>query len=209
MHFNADASNTELFFRTIQYLRVVSNWCEQFVLTEEEEGQERQKESVTKGVLRSVEPTRSKTFGIASQTIISKQCARKHSRLRITVPDDSVHKVCEDAVFHHRLTAGVNFKSRPDEDDGFWADHIMSRIHTFSSKTESRVLAAIPGGTIIGPVIEVQIVMEILCRCELASERERTSFVLISTGKSRFVPESDPVQTYWRNLKNEKEADLD
>ena len=63
IHFNADASNTELFFRIIHSVNqlsiygAVSNWCEQVGLTEEEKGQERtlgKKESVTKCVLTSV-----------------------------------------------------------------------------------------------------------------------------------------------------------
>ena len=57
---NVDASNTELLFRimhSVNQLSVygaVTNWCEQFGLTEEEKGQEKQKESVTKGVLTCV-----------------------------------------------------------------------------------------------------------------------------------------------------------
>ena len=60
IHFNADASTTELLFRIIHSVNqlsiygAVSNWCEQFGLTEEEKGQEKQKESLTKGVLTSV-----------------------------------------------------------------------------------------------------------------------------------------------------------
>ena len=63
IHFNADASNTELLFRIIHSVNqisihgAVSNWCEQFGLTEEEKEQERplgRKESVTNGVLSSV-----------------------------------------------------------------------------------------------------------------------------------------------------------
>ena len=63
IHFNADASNTELLFRIIHSVNqlsiygAVSNWCEQFGLTEEEKGQERhlgRKEYVTQSVLSSV-----------------------------------------------------------------------------------------------------------------------------------------------------------
>ena len=43
-------------------------------------------------------------------------------------------------------------KTRPDEDDGF-GRYTLSRAHP-----RSRAFAAIPGGTIIGPVIEVQTV---------------------------------------------------
>ena len=44
IHLNADASNTELLFRiihSVNQLRAVSNWCEQFGLAEDEKGQER------------------------------------------------------------------------------------------------------------------------------------------------------------------------
>ena len=56
IHFNADASNTELLFRIIHSVHqlgmfgAVPNWCEQFGLTEEEKGKEKQKESVAKVV---------------------------------------------------------------------------------------------------------------------------------------------------------------
>ena len=59
IHFNADASKTELLFRIIHSVNqlsiygAVSNWCEQFGLTEKK-GQEKLKESVTKGVLSNV-----------------------------------------------------------------------------------------------------------------------------------------------------------
>ena len=49
IHFNADASNTELLFRIIHSVNqlsiygAVSNWCEQFGLTEEEKGQKNRK----------------------------------------------------------------------------------------------------------------------------------------------------------------------
>ena len=60
IHFNADASNTEFLFRIIHSVHQLSiqgarsNWCEQFGLTEEEKGREKQKESVTRGELTSV-----------------------------------------------------------------------------------------------------------------------------------------------------------
>ena len=56
IHFNADASNTELLFRIIHsenqlsIFGAVTTWCEQFGLTEEEKGKGKQQESVTKGV---------------------------------------------------------------------------------------------------------------------------------------------------------------
>ena len=79
IHFNADASNTELLFRIIHSVNQLSvcgafsNWCEQFGLTEEEKEQEK---NVLEGRIRDqrcitkFEISRSKTFGISSKTCI-------------------------------------------------------------------------------------------------------------------------------------------
>ena len=86
-HFNADASNTELLFRIIHSVNqlsiygAVASWCEQFVLTEEEKGQEKQKEAVTKGVLTSVKITRSTAFGFFSKTSLWKQFWQEFTRI--------------------------------------------------------------------------------------------------------------------------------
>ena len=71
-HFNADASNTELLFRIIQLsiYGAVSNWCEQFGLTVEEKEQEKQKESVTKGVLTSMKSQEVKIL-VSSPRLVS------------------------------------------------------------------------------------------------------------------------------------------
>ena len=70
----------------------------------------------------------------------------------------------------------------------------MQRRYVFSSKCQSRAFATIPEGTIIGPVIEVQIVKIVnQYGLEIAfpspNDGERTSYVLLSRGKSRFVDE--------------------
>ena len=87
----------------------------------------------------------------------------------------------------------MSYKTRRHKDDGFGQLLPLCREFTFSRvNSQSRAFAAIPGGTTIGPDIEVQIV-KILDQygLEIAipspSERERTSYVLISRGKSRFV----------------------
>ena len=86
-------------------------------------------------------------------------------------------------------------KTRPDEDDGF--GHLIPLCReflVFSSKPPSRAFAAILGGTIVGPVIEVQIV-KILDQYGLGiaipspKDHVRTSHGMISSGKSRFVDE--------------------
>ena len=63
--------------------------------------------------------SQSEPFGIFSKSSIWKQFAEKHSGLRITVRDDSVHKGLRRRRGRRR-----------------WTNHpIMPRIHTFSSKS--------------------------------------------------------------------------
>ena len=89
----------------------------------------------------------------------------------------------------------MSYKTRPDEDDGFGQIIPLCREYTLSRvNPQSRAFAAIPGGRIIGPVNEVQIV-KILDQCgpenaiPSPNDRERTSHFLISRGKSRFLGE--------------------
>ena len=82
IHFNADVSNTELVFRinhSVNQLSIygaVSNWREQFGLTEEEKGQENLKESVTKGVLTSVKSQEVKIL-VSSPSLVSRNSLRE------------------------------------------------------------------------------------------------------------------------------------
>ena len=127
-----------------------------------------------------------------------KQFARKHFELRSLVRQHSVlRRRCEDAWHDHRVSAGMMYKTRLDEDDGSWQlCSILSRIHTFSSKAnpQSRFFAAILGRTEIGPVIEFQIV-KILDQygpeiaIPLLHKNETTSHVMITRGTNRFEDE--------------------
>ena len=156
IHFNADASNTELLFRIIHSVNqlsiygAVSNWSEQFGLTEE------------------------------AQEVKLLYLLQDYYQIRFTM-------VCELASFGHSVSAGMNYTTRPGEDDG--RENMFSRVNT-----QSRAFAAIPGGKIIGPVIEVQIV-KVLDQhgLEIANpspkDTGRTSHFMISRGKSRFVDE--------------------
>ena len=109
IHFNADASNTELLFRIIhsvcksaQYLRSSFELCEQFGLTEEEKVQERplgKKESVSKGVL-----IREKSQEV--NLLVSSPRLASGSSLRENIQDfeslsETIRftRVCEDAIF--------------------------------------------------------------------------------------------------------------
>ena len=199
IHFNADASNTELTFRNIHSVSqlsihgAVANWCEQFGLTEKEAGKERQKESVIKGVLTSVKSQEVKL-------LVSRPKRVSGSSLREKITTSSrwhrqFTRVCELALFRHRVSPGMNYKTRLDEDDSFGQIIPLCREYTLSRvNPQSRVFAAIPGGTITGPVIEVQIV-KILDQdgLEIAipwpNGEERTSHVMIYRGQSLFVEE--------------------
>ena len=141
MRFNADASNTELLFRTIHSATqlsiyvAVSNWCEQFGWTEEEKEQERplgRKESVTKGVLSSVNSQEVKLL-VSSPSLASGNSSRRNIQdsesLSGTV---QFTRVCEDAIFVHRVASGMSYKTGPDEDDGFGQLNPLCRNYTFS-----------------------------------------------------------------------------
>ena len=141
------------------------------------------------------EITRSKTFGIFSKTSISKQFVGNIQDFESLSETIRFTRVCEIASSWHRVSAGLSYKTRLDEDDGFGQIVPSCREYTLSRvNPQSRAFAAIPGGTIIGPVIEVQVVKIIdQYGLEIAisspTDTQRTSYVVISRGKSRFVDE--------------------
>ena len=127
IHFNADASNTELLFRIIHSViplsihGAVSKWCKQFCLTEEERELQRplaRKESVT-GVLSSVNSQEVKPL-VSSPRLASGNSLQKTFRTSnpSLIPFD-LQGVCEDAVFMPRVSAGMSYRTKLDEDDGF------------------------------------------------------------------------------------------
>ena len=110
MHFNADASNTEHLFRIIHSVNMlsiygaVSNWCEQFGLTEEQKEQKRplgRKESVTKGVLSSVNSQEVKLL-VSSPRLASGNSLRRNIQDFESLSETSrFTSVCEDAICVH------------------------------------------------------------------------------------------------------------
>ena len=116
-------------------------------------------------------------------------------KLLVSPPKLASGNCWPENMFRHRVSAGKNTKTRPREDDGFGQLIPLCREYTLCrAHPQYRVFAAIPGGTSIGPVIEDQIV-KILDQCGLEiaipspNDHERTSYVVISRGKSRFVDE--------------------
>ena len=144
IHFNADASNTELLFRIIysvnqlifteQFRIGVNN----FGLTEEEkrDKKNRKKNRGQKCIDKS-EITSSETFGIFSPRLVSWNSLRENIQDFESLSETiRFTRVCEGASFVHRVSAGMSYKTRPDEDDGFWAvDSIMQRIYTSNKPT--------------------------------------------------------------------------
>ena len=138
---------------------VVSNWCEQCSLTEEEQG--------PKGVLTSVKSHEVNLLVSSPRQASGSSFWENIQDFESLSETIRSSKECEDAIFVHRVSAGMSYKTRLDEDDGFWADHfILPRTTLSRVNPRSRVFAAIPGGTIIGPVVEVQFV-KILDSCGL------------------------------------------
>ena len=142
IHFNADASNTELLFRIIHSMNqlkingAVSNWCEQFGFTEDEMGQERtlgKREPVNKGTLKCVNSQEVNLFvsspRLASGNNLREKTFRTSKSLSETI---QFTKVCEDASFWYPVSAGMSYKTKPDEDDGFGQTVPLCREYTLS-----------------------------------------------------------------------------
>ena len=110
---------------------------------------------MTKGVLTSVKSQEVKTFGIFSKTGIWKQVRENIQDFESLSETIRLTKVCEGASFLHSVSACMSYKARPDEDYDFGQIVRICREYTLSRvNSQSRASAAIPAGTIIGPVIE-------------------------------------------------------
>ena len=166
---------------------------------------------MTKGVLSSAKSQEVKLW-LSPPKLASGNSSQENIHIFESL-DETIRftRVCELASFRHRVSAGMNYKTRPDEDEGFGQTIPSCREYTLSrAHPQSRIFAAIPGGTVIGPVIEVQIV-KILEQygLEIAipspNDHVRTSHVV----KSIFpMPYSDLVQNCPRNFKNQEEESL-
>ena len=137
-------------------------------LTEEEKG--------PKGVLTSVK-SHEVNLLVSSPRLASGSSLRKNIQDFESLSETiRFTRVCEDAIFVHLVSAGMSYKTRLDEDDGFGQIISFCRERTLSRvNPRSRVFAAIPGGTIIGPVIEVQF-MKILDSYGLEFQMDILSF---------------------------------
>ena len=195
IHFNADASNTELLFRIIHSVNqlsiygAVSNWCEQYGLRANEKGQERylgKGEAVNKEILKSVISQEVNSLGSSPRQASGNRLRENIQDFESLSETIQFTKVCELASFWFRVSAGMSHKTKPDEDDGFGDPIPVCREYKLPRATPlSRAHAEIPGETIIGPVIEVHVI-QVFGTHGLAIETpspnnpKRTSSVLIS-----------------------------
>ena len=100
-------------------------------------------------------------------------------------------RVCESATFFHEVSVGMCHKTVADVDDGF-GDQTPARRECTHPRavSDSRIYAASPGRTIIGPVIQVHIIQflgthGIESQIPSTTTPNRTSWVVICRGKNR------------------------
>ena len=97
--------------------------------------------------------------------------------------------VCEDASFWRRVSIGMSYKTIPDVDDGFGDRTLACREYTLPrADSDSRIYAAIPGQTTIGPVLQVHIIQchginGIEIQIPSTTTQNRTSWVVICRGR--------------------------
>ena len=129
------------FCKSAQCWRAAPNRREQPGSTEEEKGQGKQNESVTKGVLTSVSSPRRVSGNSLRENIQDFDSLSETSRFT---------GVCDLASFRHGVSAGMSYKTRRDEDDGcvqiipFCREYTLSRVNS-----QSRAFRAISGGQLL------------------------------------------------------------
>ena len=97
------------------------------------------------------------------------------------------------AAFLELVSVGMRYKTIPDDDDGFGGRTPACREYTHPrEQANSGIYAAIPGNTIIGPVLQVHMVnfldnYGIEIQIPSTTTQDRTSWVIVCRGKNRYV----------------------
>ena len=117
----------------------VSNWCEQCGLTEEEKG--------PKGVLTSAKSLEVKVL-VSSPRLASGSSLWENIH-HFESLSERFTRVCEDAIFVHRVPAGMTYKTRPDEKDGFGqkaeeSEPCLAKSKTSIQETGADTLSVLP-----------------------------------------------------------------
>ena len=207
IHFTADAPNTELLFRTIHSANQLSIywallcWFEEFCLKPNERDDLRKvyDERTWANTERS-ETARSKFFGANSKEWwprIWKQISGMCSEVRNT--EEGCPNLQKFARMRHsfkRASIGMWYTTVADVDDGFGDRTPACREYTRPrADSDSRIYAAIPGRTFIGPVLQDHIFLQFLGTHGIKIQIPSTttpggnSWEVICRGKNRFVDE--------------------
>ena len=164
-------------------------------LDREEKEQEKQKEPVTEGALTSVKSQAGKLL-VSSPRLVSGYSLRENIQdfeylsetIRLTW-------VCELASFWHRVSAGMSYKTRPDEDDGFGQIIHYAENTRFSSKpTIQSFCSNLKEEQLLGQSLKFRswkflTNMDLKMQFHHSNDTQRTSYDMISRWKSRFVDE--------------------
>ena len=113
----------------------VSNWCEQFGLTEEEKGQEKPQESVTKDVVTCVKSQEVKLLASPPKLAFGNSLQENIHDFESLDEKIQFTRVCELALFKHRVSAGRKYKTRPDGSWFHFADNTHFLKHTHNPET--------------------------------------------------------------------------
>ena len=130
IHFNTDTSNTELLFRTIHSANklsvygAVSHWCEEFGRTphEKEDTSDKFASKENEEILKMLNPqevnslVRTPRNGSPASENGLRESLRNFESLSKT---NQFTRICENASFKHRVSAGMRYKTSPDVNDGF------------------------------------------------------------------------------------------
>ena len=106
--------------------------------------------------------------------------------------------ICESVKMRHsprRVFVGMSYKTIPDVDDGFGDRPPACREYTLPCANQnSRIYAyaTIPGQTLIGPVLQVDLIRHLgISGIEIqilsTTTKERTSWVVMCRGRNRNV----------------------
>ena len=178
----------------------VSSWCEEFGLkpNERDTTSERFTTKENEQILKEVTP---QEVNLLVQTprnddpVSGKRLRERFQNFETLEKDFQFTRVCVDPSFFQRVSIGMHYKTASDVDDGFGDRTPACREDTHPrADPHFRIYAAIPGRTIIGPVLQVRIVQflgthGIEIYVPSATRPDRNSWVVICPGKNRFVDE--------------------
>ena len=194
IHFRRDSMNTELLFQTVSENQLsingaVANWCG----STEDKGTSNY--YVGQQDLDQVETRRSSTLGLSSENSNWKQDARKSQGFEFLTGQIHLTQLCVKTFIQNLVASRKTYRIRPNADDGWWTLTLVCREYSSSrSYPKAQPLAAIPEGTIVGPVLEVHIakILEefgIEVAIPSIANSTYTSYVVKSKEAERFVNE--------------------